>query len=78
MELQKAQRKQGVIKMGLLDDSGSDKTYSALLLAKGLVRDWEKRAVIDSENYSADLYAHLGDTAISSKSIYIWTWNLLK
>ena len=64
MELQKAQRKQAVIKMGLQGVSGSGKTYSALLLAKGLVRDWDKVAVIDSENHSADLYAHLGDYSV--------------
>jgi hypothetical protein len=64
MELQKAQRKQAVIKMGLQGVSGSGKTYSALLLAKGLVRDWEKVAVIDSENHSADLYSHLGDYSV--------------
>ena len=61
MELQKAERKQAVIKMGLQGPSGSGKTYSALLLAYGLVKDWDKVAVIDSENHSADLYAHLGD-----------------
>ena len=61
MELLKAERKQAVIKMGLQGPSGSGKTYSALLLAYGLVKDWDKVAVIDSENHSADLYAHLGD-----------------
>lgn len=61
MELLKAERKQAVIKMGLQGVSGSGKTYSALLLAKGLVKDWNKVAVIDSENHSADLYAHLGE-----------------
>lgn len=64
MELQKAQRKQAVIKMGLQGPSGSGKTYSALLLAYGLVKEWNKVAVIDSENHSADLYAHLGDYSV--------------
>jgi hypothetical protein len=64
MELQKAQRKQAVIKMGLQGPSGSGKTYSSLLLAYGLVKDWDKIAVIDSENHSADLYAHLGDYSV--------------
>lgn len=61
MEIKRAERKQAVIKMGLQGSSGSGKTYSALLLAKGLVGDWSKVAVIDTENHSADLYAHLGD-----------------
>ena len=50
--------------MGLQGPSGSGKTYSALLLAYGLVKDWDKIAVIDSENHSADLYAHLGDYSV--------------
>lgn len=33
---------------------------SALLIAYGLCGSWEKIAVIDTENNSADLYAHLG------------------
>lgn len=33
---------------------------SALLIAYGLCGNWEKVAVIDTENRSADLYAHLG------------------
>jgi hypothetical protein len=36
-------------------------TYGALLVAHGLVGDWSKIAVIDTENGSADLYSHLGD-----------------
>jgi len=46
--------------MGLQGPSGSGKTYSALLLAFGLAGSWNKIAVIDSENHSAELYAHLG------------------
>ena len=50
--------------MGLQGPSGSGKTYSALLLAYGLVKDWDRIVVIDSENHSADLYAHLGDYSV--------------
>jgi hypothetical protein len=46
--------------MGLQGPSGSGKTYSALLIAYGLSSGWDKIAVIDTENHSADLYAHLG------------------
>jgi archaellum biogenesis ATPase FlaH len=49
------------IKMGLQGPSGSGKTYSALLLAYGLIGNWNKIAVIDTENNSCDLYSHLGD-----------------
>lgn len=59
MDLRKAQRKQAKIKMALQGPSGSGKTYSALLLASGIT-SWEKICIIDTENHSADLYAHLG------------------
>lgn len=61
MELKKATRKQVKLRLGLSAISGGGKTFSALLLAKGLVNDWEKIAVIDTENGSASLYSHLGD-----------------
>ena len=60
MELQIAQRKRAKIKMALLGHSGSGKTYSALYIAFGLCRSWDKIAVIDTENESSHLYAHLG------------------
>ncbi|HCE56623.1 MAG TPA: AAA family ATPase [Prolixibacteraceae bacterium] len=60
MDLRKAQRKQAKIKLALQGPSGSGKTYSALLLASGIT-DYSKIVVIDSENHSADLYAHLGE-----------------
>jgi hypothetical protein len=61
MHLRKATRKKAKIRLGLSAVSGGGKTYSALLIAKGICGDWSKIAIIDSENSSADLYAHLGD-----------------
>lgn len=61
MELRLATRKQAKIKLALQGPSGSGKTYSSLLLGYGLSGDWSKIAVIDTENHSADLYAHLGN-----------------
>lgn len=61
MELKKATRKKVKLRLGLSAVSGGGKTYSALLLAKGLVGSWDKIAVIDTENDSASLYSHLGD-----------------
>src|ERR1019366_2352343 len=61
MNLQIAQRKRAKIKMGLQGPSGSGKTYSALLVAYGLCLEWNKIAMIDSENHSGELYAHLGE-----------------
>src|SRR6185312_14888409 len=61
MQLQKATRKKVKIKMAISSPTGFGKTYSALLLAYGLVGDWNKIAVIDSENDSASLYSDLGE-----------------
>lgn len=62
MNLRKSERKQAKIKLALQGSAGSGKTYSSLLLAKGLCNgDFSKVAVIDTENGSADLYSHLGD-----------------
>ena len=60
MELQIAQRKRAKIKMALQGPSGSGKTYSALNIALGLCHSWDKIVVIDTENESSHLYAHLG------------------
>lgn len=60
MQLQKATRKKVKLRLNLSAPSGAGKTFSALKLAKGLVGDWEKIAVIDTENGSASLYDHLG------------------
>ena len=60
MNLQQAERKQAKIKMGIMGPAGSGKTYSSLLIAYGMTKDWSRIAVIDTENHSADLYAHLG------------------
>ena len=62
MQLRKSERMQAKMKRALQGSSGSGKTYSSLLLAKGLAKgDFSKIAIIDTENGSADLYAHLGD-----------------
>lgn len=60
MQLQKAQRKQAVIKLALQGPSKSGKTCSSLLLAFGLVGDWDHIAITDTENNSSHLYSHLG------------------
>jgi hypothetical protein len=61
MELRKASRKKAKIRLGLSAVSGGGKTFSAILIAKGLCGDLSKVVIIDTENNSADLYAHLGD-----------------
>lgn len=64
--LRKAQRKAAKIRLGLASPSGGGKTYSALLIAKGIAGSWDKVAIIDTENGSADLYSHLGDYNVYS------------
>lgn len=61
MQLQKAKRNQVKLRIGLSGPSGYGKTYSALLLAYGITEDWNKIAIVDTENNSASLYSHLGE-----------------
>jgi hypothetical protein len=61
LQLQKATRKKSKLRLNISGPAGAGKTYSALLMAKGLIGDWGKIAVIDTENGSAGLYSHLGD-----------------
>lgn len=67
MQLRQSERKQAKIKMALQGSAGAGKTFSALLLAQGLTNgDLSKVAIIDTENGSADLYAHLGNYNVVS------------
>nr|WP_315212975.1 AAA family ATPase [uncultured Flavobacterium sp.] len=66
MKLQKAERHQVKLRIGLSGPSGFGKTYSALLLAYGITNDWNKIALIDTENKSASLYSHLGSFNVLS------------
>ncbi len=66
MQLRQAERKQAKIKLALTGPSGSGKTYSSLLIAYGMTEKWNTIAVIDTENRSADLYAHLGNYNVIS------------
>jgi len=60
-QLKQSERKQAKIKMALKGASGTGKSMSALLLAKGLCNgNLAKVAVIDSEK-SIELYSHLGN-----------------
>lgn len=59
----KAQRSKAKVRLFFSGPSGSGKTWSSLIVASGLA-DWDKIAVIDTENGSADLYAHLGEFSV--------------
>lgn len=60
MVLRKATKQKSKLRVGIAGPSGSGKTYSALLLASGMT-DWNKIALIDSENGSGELYSDLGE-----------------
>jgi hypothetical protein len=77
--IRRASKKRIPLKIGVHGVSGSGKTYSSLLLAHGLIGDWTKILVIDSEevgelstdqtNYEAkkrgsDFYADLGEFSV--------------
>lgn len=58
VQIRKATRKKAKLRLGIAAPSGAGKTYSSLLLAFGL---GGKVGLVDTENGSGDLYAHLGD-----------------
>ncbi len=63
MEFKTAQRKRAKLRLAIAGTSGSGKTYSSLVVASGIA-PWSKIAVIDSENGSGELYAHLGGYSV--------------
>lgn len=79
MQLRQSERKKAKIKMALQGPSGAGKTMSALLLANGLTNgNYSKVAVIDSENGSADLYAHLGQYNVLTLKLPFTPENYIK
>ena len=60
----KAERKKAYLKIGISAPSGAGKTYSALKIAYGITGDWNKIAVIDTENGSAELYSNMGEYSV--------------
>ena len=66
IEIRKAERKQSKLRIGMSSPSGAGKTYSALLLAKGLVGSWEKVGLIDTETGRGDFYSDLGGYMIAT------------
>lgn len=59
--IKKASKKAKKIRVMLSASSGSGKTYGALLMAYGLIGDWTKICVIDTERDSASMYSDLGE-----------------
>lgn len=61
IKIEKAERIKSKLRLGIAGPSGAGKTYSSLKLAKGLIGEGGRICIIDTENGSADLYAHLFD-----------------
>ena len=61
MQLKKSKKQHVKLRLGISGASGFGKSYSALLMAYGITKDWNKVAVIDSKNSSASLYSDLGE-----------------
>lgn len=61
MQLKQSKRQNVKLRLGISGPSGFGKTHSALLLAYGMTQDWNKVAVVDTENSSASLYSDLGN-----------------
>lgn len=52
----KAERRKAKLRLAIDGPSGSGKTFSSLLIAKGMVDDWSKIALIDTEQGRGELY----------------------
>jgi hypothetical protein len=61
MTLQRAKKSQSKLRIGLCGPSGSGKSYSALMLAKGIAGAGGRIAAIDTERGSLSLYSNLVD-----------------
>jgi hypothetical protein len=68
MQLRTAERRQARMRLALQGVSGAGKTFSSLIIARGMTDSWSKIALIDTEHGSADLYAHLGAYRVLSLS----------
>lgn len=58
MQIVDASREKVKLRLGMSGGSGFGKTISSLMIAHGMVKDWSKIGVIDTENKSASLYAN--------------------
>ena len=65
-----AKREKIPLKIGLAGVSGSGKTYSSLLMARGLTDSWGKIGVVDCENNSAALYSDLPSKYLPDGTVF--------
>jgi len=77
MELRKASRQAVKLKLGFSGTSGSGKTMGALRVAYGMIGDWDKIALIDTENGSGELYANQTFTDKDGEQFTIGEYNYI-
>ena len=64
MAIRKATRQKSKLRLGISGPAGSGKTFGSLLVAYGICGDWDKICLIDTENFSGDLYANYNRNGI--------------
>jgi hypothetical protein len=70
LEFRNAERKRVKLKMLVQGLAGSGKTYSSILLAYGITKDWSKIGLVDCEAGSSHLYANLGEYKVLTLNSY--------
>lgn len=61
LTIRKAERKQAKARVAFIGPSGTGKTYSSILFARGLAGPDGKILLVDTEHHSGELYSHLTD-----------------
>lgn len=64
MAFQKVQRKSAKMRVAIAGPSGAGKNLSALYLAYGVTKDWEKIALIDTEHGRGQFYGSRSDLEV--------------
>lgn len=61
LQIRKAERKQAKARVAFIGPSGTGKTYSSILFARGLAGPNGKILLVDTEHHSGELYSNLTD-----------------
>lgn len=61
LQIRKAERRQAKARVAFIGPSGTGKTYSSILFARGLAGPEGKILLVDTEHHSGELYSHLTD-----------------
>lgn|SRR5574343_91353 len=75
LQMRKASRKRTKARIGLAGPSGAGKTMSALLVAYGITKDWNKIGMIDTEMGSGELYV---GASVKGLNLVIGEYNYIR